>query len=166
MERNVAYLNSCFEMEGWIAASPNWWIQSPPASNEGRLLAGAGHTLRWEENADLRNLVTTIVTTIAERQRPDGYVLPFDELSLAGRPFREGRASELRPLYVFFTKGLIAAYQSGDERAASILRRFYDRFDRSPYVNNLLEGSLGCQGHVASTLVGSPYPSVRQMTLL
>jgi hypothetical protein len=49
---------------------------------------------------------------------------------------------------------LIAAYLSGDGRAATILRRFNDWFDESPYVNNLLEGSLGCQGHIASTLVG------------
>jgi DUF1680 family protein len=152
MERNVAYVNACFGLEDWIASSPNWWIRALPASNEGRLLAGAAHALRWEENADMRNVVTTIVNAIADRQRPDGYVLPFDEGSLAGEPSeKDERRNYDRTM---FTKGLIAAYMSGDERAAGILRRFYDWFNDSQYVNNLLEGSLGCQGHVASTLVG------------
>ena len=69
--RNIDYLNHCF-------ASPTYcdgmgWSEWLPASNEGRMLAGAGNTLRWGERADMRNVVDTIVSDIQDRMRDDGY---------------------------------------------------------------------------------------------
>jgi DUF1680 family protein len=153
LERNIAYLKTCFGFDRWVSPDgPQWWIRSLPASNEGRILAGAGHALRWVEDADLRGIVTAIVSVIEARQREDGYVLPFAEADLGGVP---SEADERRNYdRTMFTKGLIAAAISGDDRAARVLRRFYDWFDGCEYTNAMLEGSLGCQGHVASTLVG------------
>jgi hypothetical protein len=48
-DRNIAYLNRCFGEPFYCDAGDNTWVQALPASAEGRLLAGAGHTLRWGE---------------------------------------------------------------------------------------------------------------------
>ena len=45
-DRNIAYLNRCFANPYLSAAGNNNWFQQLPASAEGRMLGGAGHTLR------------------------------------------------------------------------------------------------------------------------
>src|SRR5579864_2098030 len=51
-ERNILYLNATFQNP--IATQ---WVDHLPASSEGRLLGGAGHTLRWGERKDMRVIV-------------------------------------------------------------------------------------------------------------
>ena len=65
-QRNIGYLNRSFALPSYCTAGfrfepdggPGWskWL---PASNEGRLLAGAAHSLRWEERAGPRTIVDT-----------------------------------------------------------------------------------------------------------
>ena len=151
-QRNIQYLNMSFALPSYCTAGfrsepdggPGWskWL---PASNEGRLLAGAAHSLRWEEHADLRTIVDRIVTDIANRMRSDGYYNYYDERDSYAQ--LEGLHSE-RKNYdrVFWTRGLLAAGLIGDPRAYSLLRRMYDWFNASPYLPDMLEGSNATNG--------------------
>ena len=141
--RNIDYLNHCF-------LSPTYcdgigWSQWLPASNEGRMLAGAGNTLRWGERADMRNIVDTIVSDIKDRMRDDGYYNYYDESD--SYALNSGRNSE-RKNYdrVFWTRGLLAAGLAGNPMAYSLLRRMYDWFNNSPYLPWILLGSNATNG--------------------
>lgn len=64
LDRHIDHLNHCF-------ASPTYcdgegWSQWLPASNDGRMLAGAANALRWEERADMRAIVDAIISNIEE----------------------------------------------------------------------------------------------------
>lgn len=152
VHRNIAYLNSCFSQPSYCSADyphkpnggPGWsaWL---PASNDGRMLAGAAHTLRWEERADMRTIVSTIVTAIGNRMREDGYVNYYPESDSYAQ--NTGLNSE-RKNYdrVFWTRGLLAAGMAGDARVYPLLRRMYDWFNASLYLPDMLEGSNATNG--------------------
>ena len=157
-EKNIAYLNRCFLNPYLSAAGNNNWFQQLPASAEGRMLAGAGHSLRWGERADLRRIVDTIVGTVKTRQRADGYCLPYDESFM--KPMKDAWKDERRNYdRVGLTRGMVAAGMSGNPDAYRVMRRFYDWFYRSPYYAGLLAGahsgsSHNCNnGHAGSLLM-------------
>jgi hypothetical protein len=140
---NIDYLNHCF-------SSPTYcdgigWSQWLPASNEGRMLVGAGNTLRWAERADMRNIVDTIVSNIENRMRDDGFYNYYDESD--SYALNAGMYSE-RKNYdrVFWTRGLLAAGMAGNAGAYSLLRRMYDWFNNSPYPPWMLVGSNTTNG--------------------
>ena len=148
--RNVAYLNRCF-------AAPNgtycdsgkvegFWLVDLPGSSEGRMLGGAGHTLRWGERADMRKIVDTFVNTVKSRQTADGWCMPYP---IAGITISE-RSNYDR---VGLTRGLIAAAMVGNPEAYGILRRFYDWFNSSPYQRTLLRGGNCNNGHEGGLLM-------------
>jgi hypothetical protein len=151
-QRNINYLTTSFALPSYCdpdhpapsGEGPGWskWL---PASNEGRLLAGAAHSLRWGERSDLRTIVMTIVTNIANRMREDGYFNYYDDRVAYSQ--LTGLDSE-RKNYdrVFWTRGLLAAGVLGDPRAYDILRRMYDWFNASPYLADMLEGSNATNG--------------------
>jgi uncharacterized protein len=151
-QRNINYLTTSFALPHYCDpdhpapsdGGPGWsqWL---PASNEGRLLAGAAHSLRWEERNDLRTIVTTIVNDIANRMREDGYFNYYDDQVAYSQV--TGLHSE-RKNYdrVFWTRGLLAAGMLGDPRAYDLLRRMYDWFNASPYLPDMLEGSNATNG--------------------
>jgi DUF1680 family protein len=156
-DRHRQYLLDCWSAENWTPAKSAWtgWL---PASNEGRMLRGAAELLRWGEDAVLRAVVDTIVGQIAARQDPDGYALPYE------RDFMKGAQSELdeRRLYdrIMWTRGLLAAAYAGSGQAGTVLRRFYDWLNPSPYMAAMLEGSMGFYGHTVSAMLGlSPWGS-------
>lgn len=151
-QRNIRYLTTSFSLPHYCDSdhpSPSdggpGWSQWLPASNEGRLLAGAAHSLRWEERDDLRTIVTTIVDDIAERMRQDGYFNYYDDLAAYSQ--QAGLHSE-RKNYdrVFWTRGLLAAGMLGEPRAHDLLRRMYDWFNASAYLPYMLEGSNATNG--------------------
>jgi len=162
--RNIDYLNHCF-------SSPTYcdgigWGQWLPASNEGRMLAGAGNTLRWGERADMRGIVDTIVSDIEDRMRDDGYYNYYDESdSYALTPGMMTAAiisgwlmpymNSERKNYdrVFWTRGLLAAGMAGNPRAYGLLRRMYDWFNNSPYLPWMLLGSNATNGLPGGPLV-------------
>lgn len=143
MERNIDYLNHSFagptyvDGVGWSA-----WL---PASIEGRLLAGAGHTLRWGERADMRAIVDKIVDAIEHRMREDGYYNYYPEQDSYALNY--GLNSE-RKNYdrVFWTRGMIAAGNAGNPKAHRLLRRMYDWFNASPYLPDILFGGNATNG--------------------
>ena len=148
--RNIDYLNHSF-------ASPTYcdgvgWGGWLPGSNEGRLLAGAGNTLRWGEREDMRTIVDTIVDDVEKRMRDDGFIGYYDEEDSYG--VNSGIDSE-RKNYdrVFWTRGMIAAGTAGNEKAFGLLRRMYDWFNASPYVPDALIGSNATNGLPGGPLV-------------
>ena len=140
-ERNVDYLNATF-------ARPidTEWVKKLPASSEGRLLGGAGHTLRWGEREDMRAIVDAVVAAVEKRQAPDGYCLPYDMSFMS--PQIEKWVDERRNYdRVGLTRGLIAAGLCGNPKALGILRRFYDWLYASPLAQGLLCGFFQGSAH-------------------
>jgi len=148
-DRNIEYLNHCFSKSPTYCDGIGWseWL---PASNEGRMLAGAGHALRWGERADMRKIVDTIISDIESRMRDDGYYNYYGERN--SYALISGANSE-RKNYdrVFWTRGLLAAGMAGNPKAYKLLRRMYDWFNDSPYLPWMLLG-----GNATNGLPGGP----------
>lgn len=131
-DRNVNYL-----IKYWDAIWFEWW----PASAEARRMLGAACALVWKDNLELRNRLKKLFTEIKDRQRSDGYVLPFDELYLSKRVYgkeAEKSAYDRR----LFTIGLVHLGKI-DPNAYEVARKFQDWLYKSPYMNSLLDRSLG-----------------------
>jgi uncharacterized protein len=92
MENNISYLMSSFTFDELVrnfrvkAGKPvkpleerlnNFWFVDLPGQEAGRFLMGAGNTLRWMENADLRKRMDQIVNVIDECKEPDGYIMAY-----------------------------------------------------------------------------------------
>lgn len=147
---NLLYLNHCFASPTYCDG-PGWapWL---PASNEGRMLAGAAGALRWGERSDMRKIVDTILADIDARMRDDGYYNYYAEEDSYALQF--GSNSE-RKNYdrVFWTRGLLAAGLVGKTQAYDLLRRMYDWFNQSPYLPWMLLGSNTTNGLPGGPLV-------------
>lgn len=149
--RNIIYLNRCFAKpyytdEGTKLYKAAFWVTGLPASNEGRMLAGAGHTLRWGERSDMRKIVDTIVSSVQSRQRPDGYCLPYDETYMNKQ---EVALMDERRNYdrVNLTRGMLAAGMSGNAEALRVMRKFYDWLNSSQYYPELIAGNFYGSAH-------------------
>jgi DUF1680 family protein len=146
---------------------PGWsgWLCG---SNEGRLLAGAALSLRWEEDPELRALVSKITGDIRARMRDDGYhnyypeensyarVHTIEEWVDRGSWCRGNAEYSERKNYdrVFWTRGLLAAMMSGDRDAGVLLRRFYDWFNtQEKYLVNMVRGANSPNGRPGGPLV-------------
>jgi hypothetical protein len=141
-ERNIRYLQEWFEKTdrgSRPADEKNWWETCLSASSEGRMLGVAGHSLRWGERADIREILNTLIARIEARQTPAGYCLPYPQEEL--RPNTNAAVDERRNYdRVNLTRGLAAAGLAGNPEAPAILRRFYDWFNASPYLPYTLAG--------------------------
>ena len=141
-ERNLRYLAEWFVKTDRCrrpAEENNWWETCLSASSEGRMLGVAGHSLRWGERAEVREVLDTLVARIQSRQTPEGYCLPYPEEEL--RPNANPGVDERRNYdRVNLTRGLAAAGRAGNREALAILRRFYDWFNASPYLPYTLAG--------------------------
>jgi hypothetical protein len=141
--RNIKYLNHSF-------TSPTYcdgigWSEWLPASNEGRLLSGAANTLRWGERSDMRKIIDTIIYKIQIRNRADGYHNYYPE----SESFEQNAgANSERKNYdrVFWTRGLLDAGRSGNSNAYTIARNFYNWFNVSHHLPNMLSGSNATNG--------------------
>ncbi|MDR0554798.1 MAG: hypothetical protein LBG76_08390, partial [Treponema sp.] len=88
-DANIKNLKRCASLPGFCEGKPMEWLgegwQGPgwsswlPASNEGRMLAGAAGVLRWEEDPELRAIVDGIIAGIKGRMREDGYFNYYPE---------------------------------------------------------------------------------------
>ncbi len=148
--RNLKYLNHCF-------ASPTYcdgtgWSDWLPASEEGRMLSGAANSLRWVKREDMQRILDTVIHKIKTRARADGYHNYYSE----NQSFilTDGMNSE-RKNYdrVFWTRGLIDAGQSEKHEAYEIVRNFYNWFNSSGYLPNMLLGSNSTNGLPGGGLV-------------
>ena len=116
----------------------------------GEFLMGAGASLMWREDDELRSMVRALLDEIARGQEADGFLLPITRDEFRTREY---------PNYTraWLTFGLLDAGYAGEERAFSLARSFGDFFNRCdvlPYVKDM---NLGFQGILANTrLYDSP----------
>lgn len=122
-----------------------FWESDLAGSNAGRFLMGAGNTLRWIDDAELRSRFNAVVDGIAECKQPDGYVMAYPEDSI----LYSERGAYTR---AWLTHGLIEAGYAGKAQAFELLRGNYDLFNKTRYLPELMRGAVqGGQGMIAST---------------
>ena len=146
--RNIDYINHCFENRTYCDGVG--WSEWLPASNDGRLLAAAGNTLRWGERTDMRAILDTIIAKIEAQMRDDGYFNYYDESDayVLNTAYVTERKNYDR---VFWTRGMLAAGMAGNSKAYELLRKMYDWFNSSPYLPWMLIG-----GNATNGLPGGP----------
>ena len=160
MENNINYLMKSFTLEEQVrnfyvkAGKPvqpynerlhKFWFLDLPGQEAGRFLMGAGNTLRWMENEELRKRMNQIVDVIDECKEPDGYMMAYPKnMIYSGEYGAYTRA--------WVTHGLIEAGYAGNKKAFMLLRNFYDWFNGSCYLPELLRrAGQGSQGIIPST---------------
>merc|ERR1719316_223032 len=110
---------------------------------------GAGNTLRWIEDRQLRTMMDEVVDGVeACRNRSNGYIFAFPpENFLHSEQGNYGRS--------WFTQGMIEAGKAGNGKVWPLLRGTYDWFndpEQNPYLPYLYDSiSNGEQGQIAST---------------
>lgn len=160
MENNIGYLLGSFSVDEMLrpfrerAGKPvrpglrtpiAFWDTTLPGSSAGRFLMGAGNTLRWMENAELRAAMNAVVDGIEECRAPNGYIMAYPEEKMLDSE----RGGYTR---AWVTHGLIEAGYAGNSRAFALLRGFYDWFDQCAYLPEMLRrGTQGVQGMIANT---------------
>jgi DUF1680 family protein len=160
MENNISYLMSSFTLDELArnfyvkAGRPvlplekrldTFWLVDLPGSEAGRFLMGAGNTLRWMENAELRKRMDQIVDVIDECKEPDGYIMAYPRKKIFSGEYGAYTRS-------WVTHGLIEAGYAGNKKAFTLLRNFYDWFNNSCYLPELLRrAGQGPQGIIPST---------------
>lgn len=150
-DRNISYIKYCFTKEQYVDMS-SIWITALDASNQGRMLSGAGNSLRWTEDAKLREILNTLIEKVKTQKKDNGFCLPYDESRFALTP---GNMTDEDKNYdrVMFTKGLLAAGKAGNPDAYGLLRGMYDWFNTCEYLPVMLDGGLGVQGAAGGPLV-------------
>jgi DUF1680 family protein len=160
MENNISYLISSFTLDelvrnfyakAGIPVKPleerlnNFWFVDLPGQEAGRFLMGAGNTLRWIENVELRKRMNQIVDVIDECKEPDGYMMAYPKYRIFSGEYGAYTRS-------WVTHGLIEAGYAGNQKAFTLLRNFYDWFNNSCYLPELLRrAGQGSQGIIPST---------------
>lgn len=170
MENNISYLLNSFSVDQLLLAfrerahkvitdtlpPPDpFWDVSLAGSNAGRFLMGAGNTLQWINDPELHKRMNQVVDGIAECREPNGYIMAYPENTI----FYSERGAYTRS---WLTHGLISAGHGGNQKAFQLLRGYYDWFNHSPYLPELLRrAGQGVQGMIANssiyfTPVGKP----------
>jgi hypothetical protein len=164
MQNNIEYLltsystddllRQFYERTGKIkgfkpTGSQVFWEEDLAGSNAGRFLMGAGNSIRWIDNPELRRRVNAVVDGIEECRQPNGYIMAYPEDTI----FYSERAAYTR---AWLTHGLLEAAYSGNDKALPMLRGYYDWFNRQSFLPEMLRGAVqGGQGMVANTRVGA-----------
>jgi uncharacterized protein len=162
MQNNITYLLESFSVGDLlhefrlraglpVSASSqkldSFWVEDLGGSNAGRFLMGAGNTLRWIEHSELRARMNAVIRGIAECRERNGYIMGYPEDTILVSE-RGGYAR------AWLTQGLIEAGYAGNQQAFELLRGYYDWFNRSKYLPQLLRGCIqGGQGMIANTRV-------------
>lgn len=160
MRNNIRYLLDSFTLDDLLlqfrerAGKPippstrkpdKFWEEDLAGSNAGRFLMGAGNTLRWIDDPELRARFKGVMDGIVECRQPDGYVMAYPEDTI----FYSERGAYTR---AWLTHGLIEAGYAGDTLAFELLRGNYDWFNQCKYLPDLLRGAVqGGQGMIANT---------------
>lgn len=160
MENNVHYLMQSFTLDELVynfrqkAGLPvppvsgrhsYFWTHQLPGSTAGRFLMGAGGTLRWMEDKALRARMDSVVDVIDQCKEPDGYLMAYPKRAIFD--FENGA-------YVrsWISHGLIEAGYAGNPKAFGMLRAFYDWFEASPFLPEMLRRpGQGVQGAIPLT---------------
>ncbi len=158
-DKNIENILKCYKMEDYCNG-PGWahWL---PASNDGRMLAGAANSIMWCDEKDkeqLRKIVEDIISGIKKQVRDDGYFnyypeeeayICIDEPEEPNSIFRVHAKNSERKNYdrVFWTRGMISASRSGNKDALPILRAMYDWFNSAEkYLPYILRGANATNG--------------------
>jgi len=160
MENNITYLLSSFSVNHMLvpfrmrAGQPSppddapqvpLWDTDLRGSSAGRFMMGAGNTLRWIENPELRRRLNELIDGIEACREPNGYVLAYPP----DPPFRCEEPNYARS---WFTQGLIEAGIAGNPKAYALLRGHADWFNHWDMLPNLIYyDNNSAQGHIAST---------------
>jgi len=160
MENNIRYLLKSFTFDELTrnfylkAGKPvqpledrlnNFWFVDLPGQEAGRFLMGAGNTLRWIENPGLRERMDKIVDVIDECKEADGYIMAYPKKKIFAGEYGAYTRS-------WVTHGLIEAGYAGNKKAFPLLRGFYDWFNTSCYLPEMLRrAGQGSQGIIPST---------------
>ena len=117
----------------------------------GEFMMGAGTSLLWQEDEQLRFMTRKMLDELKTYQEPDGFLLPVDRDTFRTKEY---------PNYTraWLTFGLLDAGYAGEEDAFELARGMGNSFNHSedvlPYVKDL---NLGFQGILANTrLYDSP----------
>jgi DUF1680 family protein len=162
MENNIQYLLNSFTVEqllrqfyertGKVTAfkatgSQIEWEEDLAGSNAGRFLMGAGNTVRWIDDPELRRRINAVVDGIEECRQPNGYIMAYPEDTI----FYSERAAYTR---AWLTHGLLEAAYAGNAKALPLLRGYYDWFNQQAFLPEMLRGAMqGGQGMIANTRV-------------
>lgn len=160
MRNNIGYLLDSFTVNDLLvefreragrpvpASShvPNqFWETDLAGSNAGRFLMGAGNTLRWINDPELRGRFEAVIDGIAECRQSNGYVMAYPEDTI----FYSERGAYTR---AWLTHGLIEAGYAGNSKAFALLRGNYDWFNQCQHLPTLLRAAVqGGQGMIANT---------------
>jgi DUF1680 family protein len=162
MENNITYLMTSFTADELVrnfrlkAGKPvapledrlnNFWFVDLPGQEAGRFLMGAGNTLRWIDDPEMRKRMNFIVDVIDECKEPDGYIMGYPRNKIFSGEYGAYTRS-------WVTHGLIEAGYAGSTKAFPLLRGFYDWFNTSVYLPEMLRrAGQGSQGIIPSTRV-------------
>ncbi len=124
-----------------------FWESELEGSNAGRFLMGAGHTLCYEENPELRQWMNRLVEGIAECAEPDGYCMAFPRSHMM-------IMERINYSRTYLTRGLAAAVAAGNEQAGKVLRAQQSWFHDYPHKHKVMELHLPWQGMLADTDAG------------
>jgi len=132
------------------AASDGHFENNLHGQTAGEFMMGAGTTLLWQEDADLRQKLRLILEELKTCQEPDGFLLPIDR-----NTFRTKEYPNYTRAWVTF--GLLDVGYAGEQDAFRLARGMGDHFNQCevlPYVKDM---NLGFQGILANTrLYDSP----------
>lgn len=160
MENNIEYLLTSYSTDDLLrqfyerigkikdfkpTGSQVFWEEDLAGSNAGRFLMGAGNTLRWIDDPELRRRLNVVVDGIEECRQPNGYIMAYPEDTI----FYSERGAYTR---AWLTHGLLEAAYGGNPKALPMLRGYYDWFNQQPFLPEMLRGAIqGGQGMVANT---------------
>ena len=118
------------------AARSFGWDGGLRGSIAGLFLMGAGGILRWEEHAQLRDLLDMVVDGIAACAEPDGYIAAYR---------RNDTIVRENPNYVtaWLTHGLIEASIGGNTKALPLIREHLNWFNNNTYIPLFLPAASG-----------------------
>lgn len=116
----------------------------------GEFLMGAGTTLLWQEDEELRKMIKTLLLEMENCRDEDGFIIPITK-----EEFKNKEYPNYTRAWVIF--GLLDAGYAGEERAFELARdmgNWFNICEILPYVKDL---NLGFQGILANTrLYDSP----------
>jgi len=160
MRNNIGYLLDSYSVDDLLlqfrerAGKPipasnrkpdQFWESDLAGSNAGRFLMGAGNTLRWIDDPELRKRMDAVVAGIAECRQPNGHIMAYPEDSV----FYSERGAYTR---AWLTHGMIEAGYAGHPEAFTLLRGNYDLFNQAKFLPDLMRGAVqGGQGMIGNT---------------
>lgn len=124
-----------------------FWESELEGSNAGRFLMGAGYTLCYEENEQLRQRLDQVVAGIAECAEPDGYCMGYPRSHML-------IMERINYTRTYLNRGLVAALTAGNQEAGRILRAQQHWFYTYPHKYKIMELHLPWQGMLADTDAG------------